>query len=394
MVVPPGYKQTEVGVIPEDWSVTNLRHIVVDNKIPSGIYKSKDLYGQGTQIIKISDVFGHDYFLPDLAQRVELNKNEIYDYCVKVGDIIIALASVKLEGVGKVMLVNRLSEVTVFDHNVALIRLIKAVNQEYIFHLFKSNVVRKLVGSLATQVGTTFLKTSTILDFPIPLPPTLREQQAIAEALGDVDGLISAVDALIAKKRALKQGTMQALLTGQHRLPGFAGEWVVKRLADVAPLQRGFDLPTTELRNGEFPVVYSNGILNYHAEYKAKGPGVVTGRSGTIGRVTFVDKNYWPHNTSLWVTDFKGNDPKFIYYLYTYINFERFGTGSGVPTLNRNDVHAYSIHVPTLSEQTAIAQILADMDAEIAALVQKREKTVALKQGMMQALLTGQVRLG
>ena len=84
-------------------------------------------------------------------------------------------------------------------------------------------------------------------------------------------------------------------------------EWKVKKVLDFAPLQRGFDLPTDKIVKGKYPVVYSNGILNYHDEYKAKGPGVVTGRSGTIGKVTYVESDYWPHNTSLWVTDFKGN---------------------------------------------------------------------------------------
>ena len=89
-------------------------------------------------------------------------------------------------------------------------------------------------------------------------------------------------------------------------------EWEVKRILDFAPLQRGFDLPTEKIVKGAYPVVYSNGILNFHIEYKAKGPGVVTGRSGTIGKVTYVESDYWPHNTSLWVTDFKGNNPKYV----------------------------------------------------------------------------------
>jgi type I restriction enzyme S subunit len=140
--------------------------------------------------------------------------------------------------------------------------------------------------------------------------------------------------------------------------------------------------------------VYSNGILNRHSTYKAKAPGVITGRSGTIGKVTFIEEDYFPHNTTLWVTDFKGNNPKFIYYLYLFLKLERFSTGSGVPTLNRNDVHANSISIPPTSrEQKAIAQILSDMDAEIEKLEQQREKYKAVKQGMMQELLTGKTRL-
>ena len=85
--------------------------------------------------------------------------------------------------------------------------------------------------------------------------------------------------------------------------------------------------------------------MNYHDEYKAKGPGVVTGRSGTIGKVTYVESDYWPHNTSLWVTDFKGNNPKYVYYVYKYIGLSKYASGSGVPTLNRNDVHVCVISI-------------------------------------------------
>jgi type I restriction enzyme, S subunit len=125
-----------------------------------------------------------------------------------------------------------------------------------------------------------------------------------------------------------------------------------------------------------------------------RGPGVVTGRSGTIGNVHFIEQDFWPHNTTLWVTNFKENDPKFIFYLLTRINLERFSTGSGVPTLNRNDVHGFAVRIPsTFEEQTAIVAVLSDMDAEIASLEERLAKTRAIKQGMMQELLTGKTRL-
>lgn len=161
-------------------------------------------------------------------------------------------------------------------------------------------------------------------------------------------------------------------------------DWVVKKIENIAPLQRGFDLPANELKNGNYPVVYSNGINNYHCIFKVKAPGVVTGRSGTIGKVTFVEKDYFPHNTSLWVTNFKGNDPKFIYYLYLKIKLERFGTGSGVPTLNRNDVHSVKIPLPPLPEQQAIASALSDVDALITALELLITKMRNIKKGAMQ----------
>ena len=171
-------------------------------------------------------------------------------------------------------------------------------------------------------------------------------------------------------------------------------DWEVKSISQVAPLQRGFDLPTRQLKSGPFPVVYSNGVENYHNAAMIKGPGVVTGRSGTLGKVHYIESDYWPHNTSLWVTRFNNNDPKFIYYLYQSLRFERFASGSGVPTLNRNDAHCYSVAIPpTEKEQRAIAQALSDVDALLATLDQVIAKKRDLKQATMQQLLTGQTRL-
>ena len=124
-----------------------------------------------------------------------------------------------------------------------------------------------------------------------------------------------------------------------------------------------------------------------------EGPGVVTGRSGTIGRVHFVENDYWPHNTSLWVTSFRGNDPKFIYYLYSHVGLTKMLSGSGVPTLNRNDVHQYIVAYPSFAEQRAIAEALSDVDGLLAALEDLTVKKRAIKQAAMQQLLTGRVRL-
>jgi type I restriction enzyme S subunit len=170
--------------------------------------------------------------------------------------------------------------------------------------------------------------------------------------------------------------------------------WAVRTLGELAPLQRGVDLPSTQLADGPYPVVYSNGVMNFHSKAIARGPGVVTGRSGTLGKVHYVEQDFWPHNTSLWVTRFNGNSPRFIYYLYQSVGFDRFASGSGVPTLNRNDAHAFRVAAPRArSEQAAIAGVLSDADALIESLEQLLAKKRHLKQGAMQELLTGKKRL-
>lgn len=171
-------------------------------------------------------------------------------------------------------------------------------------------------------------------------------------------------------------------------------DWLTTNIGSFAPLQRGFDLPNRERINGRYPVVYSNGVMNFHHKYQVKGPGVITGRSGTIGKVHYVENDYWPHNTALWVKEFNNAVPKFVYYLYSYIGFERFSSGSGVPTLNRNDAHGFVINVPKKKEeQTVIANALSDVDALLAELEKLIAKKQAIKTATMQQLLTGKTRL-
>lgn len=171
-------------------------------------------------------------------------------------------------------------------------------------------------------------------------------------------------------------------------------DWEIRRIGDFAPLQRGFDLPNSEIQSGDYPVVYSNGIGNYHNCYTVKSPCIATGRSGTLGKVHYVEQDCWVHNTSLWVTKFDNCEPKFIYFLFQKIGFERFASGSGVPTLNRNDAHEFKIALPkSITEQTAIATVLSDTDALISSLQTLIAKKKAIKLSAMQNLLSGKIRL-
>jgi type I restriction enzyme S subunit len=183
----------------------------------------------------------------------------------------------------------------------------------------------------------------------------------------------------------MPNGANQVLMP-KLRFPEFRDmAWELMRLDDVAPLQRGFDLTSTQIQVGNVPVVYSNGIQNFHAVGMATAPGLVTGRSGTIGKLHFIEAGeYWPHNTALWVTSFKGNLPKFVYYLFASIGIERFVSGSGVPTLNRNDVHDFSATLPHfLAEQAKIADCLSTLDELVGAESQKLDALKVRKNGLM-----------
>jgi type I restriction enzyme S subunit len=169
-------------------------------------------------------------------------------------------------------------------------------------------------------------------------------------------------------------------------------KWKEGKLKDFIVLQRGHDLTDEQHKQGNFPVVKSNGIDGFHNDYKCKAPGVVTGRSGTIGNVFYIEQDFWPHNTTLYVKDFKGNDKKFIYYLLQILRFDKYYAGTTVPTLNRNDVHKIKLNVPEPAEQRSISSILSRVDAAIAATKKSIAKAERLKKALMQNLLTGKLK--
>jgi type I restriction enzyme, S subunit len=168
--------------------------------------------------------------------------------------------------------------------------------------------------------------------------------------------------------------------------------WEIKKLGDVATLQRGFDLPTQHRVDGEFPLISSSGISDTHHKSAVRGPGVVTGRSGSIGNVFFIEHDFWPLNTVLYVKNFHGNDPRFVHYLLKNFDLKRFASGSGVPTLNRNFVHDELVSVPPLPEQQRVVGILDQALESIAAAKASAEKNLqnarALFESHLQSVFT------
>jgi type I restriction enzyme S subunit len=244
--------------------------------------------------------------------------------------------------------------------------------------------------------NTLQITNDTFLSGRLPLPKEPAEQEKIANCLSSLDELIAAQGRKVEALKTHKKGLMQQLFPREGetqprlRFPEFqnSDDWATKTLEAIAPLQRGFDLPSDEIRPGNVPIVYSNGPKGFHERGLAKGPGLVTGRSGTLGKLHFIESgDYWPHNTSLWVTSFNGHDPKFVYYLYESIGFLRFASGSGVPTLNRNDAHSFETSVPHLpTEQKRIASCLSNLDTLITVAAKELDTLKTHKKGLMQQL--------
>lgn len=275
------------------------------------------------------------------------------------------------------------------------------------------------------STGVPQLTAPQISNYLLPVPPE-HEQRAIAEVLSDVDGLINALDALIAKKRAIKQATMQQLLTGKTRLPGFSGDWETKRLGELGNCLRGVSYdPTIDLseydtdetvrllraNNIQDATINTTDIQHVHSrrvsEVQIMKPNDVllcmaNGSKELVGKAAqFNIKDEYTYTFGAFMGCFRINltiaEPEFAFYLFQTHQFRNFIglilAGSSINNLKPSNIESAEFQIPSRNEQRAIAAVLSDMDAEIAALEQRRDKTIAIKQGMMQQLLTGKVRL-
>lgn len=162
----------------------------------------------------------------------------------------------------------------------------------------------------------------------------------------------------------------------------FLQDWSEATLEDLVTFQRGYDITKAQQREGPYPVISSSGIKSYHAEYKFEGPGVIIGRKGSLGTVFFVADRYWPHDTTLWVKDFHGNDPRFCYYFLKGMGFQQYDVGAANPTLNRNHIHGLPVLLPSLTLQKLIASILSAYDD----LIENNTRRIAILEEMARRL--------
>lgn len=329
-----------------------------------------------------------DYFDKDIADKENLQSY----YVVEKGDFVY---NPRISNAAPVGPISQNEIATGVMSPLYTVFRFHSSDSAFFAHFFKSSRWHEYLrknSSTGARHDRMSIGTDVFMQMPVPdMDPD--EQKKISEFLSALDVCIGAETRKLDALRAHKQGLIQQLFPTEGqclprlRFSGFKDEWIAKLLKDVAPLQRGFDLPSNQLRPGRIPVVYSNGVQNFHVTGMATAPGIVTGRSGTIGKINFVASgDYWPHNTTLWVTSFCGNVPLFVYYLFKFVGIERFASGSGVPTLNRNDVHIFQVHVPSPTEQTRIASCVSSLDDLLAAQSRKLDALKQHKKGLVQGL--------
>ena len=268
----------------------------------------------------------------------------------------------------------------------------KAADPVFFHHVFTSRQQQEFVRRSTIQTGLPHINLGILRCIPVQRP-SLAEQEAIAEALSDADALVESLEHLIAKKRLLKQGAMQELLTGKRMLPGFSGAWEVKPLGSLLTVRHGRDQRGIVVPDGEYPILASGGEIGRTNTYLHPGPSVLIGRKGTIDSPQFCSTPFWTIDTLFFTEMAEGVSASFMFYKFWTISWRSHNEASGVPSLNARTIEAIRVCVPPEAEQAAIAAVLSDMDAELAALEVRLSKASQIKQGMMHQLLTGRIRL-
>ena len=394
-------KQTEIGLIPDDWEVKSLgeigepcmcKRILKEQTSPTG---DIPFYKIGT--------FGG---IPDAYISRELFEQykEQYNY-PKKGTLLLSAAGT----IGRVVVFDG-KDSYFQDSNIVWIDNDETkVTNDFLFYCYSRMQWKTEEGGIVSRLYNANLKSTSFI-----APKSLAEQERIAKALSDVDALISTTEKLIQKKKNIKQGAMQNLLTGKKRLPGFAKstnykqtelgpipeDWEVKNIGTTCNVITGGEAPVVYSKDKntlyKYPI-YSNGkeVYGYHASYTIDHDAVCISSIGeNTGDIFYYQKNFTPIIRLKVIIPKKSNiDTEFLYYCLKTIKIDTTKNG-GIPNINSNDVKSINYIQPTSKEeQTAIANVLSSMDKEIETLNTKLEKYRNLKTAMMQQLLTGKIRL-
>ncbi|WP_248747181.1 restriction endonuclease subunit S [Pseudomonas sp. MWU12-2037] len=416
MELMPGYKQTEVGLIPEDWSTPCLGQLIHSVEYGSS---AKSRPSGKIPVLRMGNLQDGSIDWRDLV--FTNSEAEIKKYLLNPGDVLFNRTNT-IDLVGKTAIYKGEYSAVFAGYLIRINENKLLLDSRFLNYVLNAEFSKKYsLKILSVAVGQANINGQKLKTYSIPLPPTLAEQKAIAEALSDADALIESLALLLTKKRQTKQGVMQELLTGQRRLPGFSGGWEKKTIGEVADVktgpfgsslhesdyvQSGTPIITVE-HLGEFGVTYQNLPLVSEEDrvrlgnYSLSAGDIVFSRVGSVDRNALIreEQEGWLFSGRL-LRVRPNHGVVYSPYLSFQFNTERFkssvlkvAVGQTMASLNTQILKALYVDVPNIAEQTAIATILSDMDNDIINLESQLQKVRNLKQGLMQELLTGRIRL-
>lgn len=409
-MIPKGYRQTDVGVIPDDWEVKRLgefAHVETGSTPPT---RDISNYGEDFFFVSPADL-GKGKYIIDTEKKLSQKGFSISRKFPSHSILFTCIGStIGKSGIAQIELTSNQQINAIFPDDT--------FSSDYLFYVL--NLLSPRIKSLAGEQAVPIINKTEFKETFVPLPPTKAEQTAIATVLSEADVLISRLEELIAKRRNIKQGAMQELLTGKKRLPGFSGEWEMKKLGEIADFLKGRGLSKNKIVNdgnyscilyGELFTTYSQVIKDVRSKTNSreglpsvKGDILMPGSTTTIG-IDLATASVLQQNDVLLGGDLivirksepNNYDSEFLANYLTHISkykIAEIAQGITIIHLHGSRLQEIFVKIPSdIKEQTAIAQVLSDMDSEIAQMEQKFDKYKMIKQGMMQELLTGKKRL-
>lgn len=383
-----GNSGEELGI--SEWRHKRVKDFgeIITGRTPSTA--RKDFYDGDYNLISPSDLDNGKYVRTAHKRLTKLGFNQCR--ALPKGTVLVGC----IGNVGKLGLVGNDESATNQQINALICNA--EYDPEFIYYCFHEN--RGKLEKRAVKTTVPILNKTNFGNFEINVPP-LPEQKKIAHILSTVQRAIEAQESIIQTTTELKKALMHKLFTEglrnepqkQTEIGPVPESWEVKCFDSFAVLQRGFDITKKDQRPGEYPVVSSGGVSSYHDEPKVKGPGVIIGRKGSLGTVHYIPTDYWPHDTTLWVKDFKGNNPRFVAYLLETMRLKRFDTGAANPTLNRNIVHGEKIAIPPKDQQVEIGEALEAVESKIALHESRKRSFEDLFRTLLHELMTAKTRV-
>ena len=390
------YKDCEIGSIPTNWNIQKLEelaNVTGGKRLPKGSSLSE--INNGHPYIRVSDMNDKGIQLDSMLYVPDDVVEQISRYRVDKDDLYISVAGT-LGLVGKVPDKLNGANLTENADRISNIRC----NTDFLLYCLKSDFIKKIINSEMTTNAQPKLALTRIKQFPIPVPP-LKEQQKIVEILSSVDAVIKKTEQVIAKTEEVKKGLMQQLLTKgightefkDSKLGEIPLKWEIKQLKDLLEIKYGKDQKYIVCKDGKYNILGTGGIIGKTNSYLYDKPSVLIGRKGTINQPMYIEEPFWTVDTLFYTVINPNNLEKWIYYAISNINLMKYNEATGVPSLSVNNLNTIKFAVPPYDEQVKIVNILDSTEQKIQSENLKLNRLMILKQGLMQQLLTGQVRV-
>jgi len=386
--IPKGYKKTEIGIFPKDWNIYQLGNIA---DIYDGTHQTPHYVFDGVPFYSVENVTNDEFKYTKYISQNE--HKELSKRCkIEQGDILMT----RIGSIGNCKLINWKPNAS-FYVSLALIKPKNKSISPFIYYLSKTRCFQKEVEDRSLQWAIPQkINLGEISQIRIPLPSNNKEREYISDVFFDIESLINNQIKLIEKKKAIKQGVMQDLLTGKQRLPGFSGEWDKKKLGEICNIKKGQLITERTRKDGNIPVI-AGGKTPAYFHNKANCPNGAITISSSGANAGFIALHNCPIFASDCSTIEKGENYS-LQYLFFLLelnqeNIYKLQSGGAQPHVHANDLQPIEVLIPKKTEQTAIAEVLSNMDSEIKFLENELNKYSQIKIGMMQQLLTGKIRI-